>query len=87
MPLPRAIDRAPNNINLAPESSENPKMRIAGRAVDRKKANPGRFCKFPVKFPVSRELRPAKSTEKSEIFGASVFNWSFTRRDERLATA
>src|SRR5271169_1429358 len=29
MPLPRAIDRAPNNINLAPESSENPKMRIA----------------------------------------------------------
>jgi hypothetical protein len=29
MPLPRAIDRAPNNINLAQESSENPKMRIA----------------------------------------------------------
>jgi hypothetical protein len=31
MPLPRAIDRAPNNINLAPESSENPKMRTAVR--------------------------------------------------------
>jgi hypothetical protein len=30
------------------------------------------FAKFPVKFPASRELRPAKARETSEIFTASV---------------
>jgi hypothetical protein len=45
-----------------------------------KGTNPAAFYEFPVKFPVSRELRSAKPREMSIIYTASVARRAYGKR-------